>query len=147
MVDDTHTSPALPESAGGGIGPRSMGIGRYVQFAFLVLAIVVFWFSDRLFVTVWAYFQEPDEQMASALAAVTGIVTAILLYRTAKVRNMADEVAVELVRVTWPDRKETRYATLVVLIASAIAAVLLGLVDAMWTAVTDFIYTGSVPIG
>jgi len=118
-----------------------------VQFAFLVLAIVVFWFTDNLIATVWAYFDEPQERLVSGLAAVVGIVTAGILYRNTKVKNVSDEVAVELSKVTWPDRKETRYATWVVIVASVIAAVVLGFMDLVWSAVTDFIYTGSVPIG
>ena len=130
-----------------GVGSRALGLERYVQFAFVVLAIVIFWFTDNLVATVWAYFDEPQERLVSDLAAVVGIVTALILYRNTKVKSTSDEVAVELSKVTWPDRKETRYATLVVIVASVIAAAVLGLMDTVWSAVTDFIYTGSVPIG
>ncbi len=146
MVEETqqrqHTPPAEL-----GVSPRALGPGRYVQFAFLVLVLVVFWFADNLLNTVWAYFQEPNERLISGLAAVIGMVTGIVLYRSYSVKSFADEVAVELGKVTWPDRKETRYATIVVLVASMVAAVILGMMDMVWSAVTDFIYTGSVPIG
>lgn len=146
MIEDTNEKQDSQE-AQVGVGSRTLGLERYVQFAFVVLAIVVFWFTDNLIATVWAYFDEPPERMVSGLAAVVGLVTAAVLYRNAKVKHVSDEVAVELSKVTWPDRKETRYATWVVIVASVIAAVVLGLMDTVWSAVTDFIYTGSVPIG
>jgi preprotein translocase SecE subunit len=49
-------------------------------------------------------------------------------------------VAVELASVTWPTRKETWGNTVVVFVVSLVAAIIIGLFDAGWSAVTDLIY-------
>ena len=46
----------------------------------------------------------------------------------------------ELRKVTWPTRKETWSQTIVVLIVSIIAAVILGVYDAVWSHITDLPY-------
>ncbi|MAR55550.1 MAG: preprotein translocase subunit SecE [Rickettsiales bacterium] len=65
---------------------------------------------------------------------------AVALYRNENVYRFARAVAVELSHVTWPSRQETWSNTLVVIIVSAVAAVILGAFDAAWSAVTDLIY-------
>jgi len=47
------------------------------------------------------------------------------------------EIASELRKVSWPSFAETRAATIAVIVASIIAAVLLGLFDVLWQFVTD----------
>jgi preprotein translocase subunit SecE len=42
--------------------------------------------------------------------------------------------------VSWPTRKETWSQTIVVLIVSVIAAIILGVYDAVWSHITDLIY-------
>ena len=49
-------------------------------------------------------------------------------------------MCVELSKVSWPTRKETWSQTIVVIIVSIIAAVILGVFDAVWAQITDFIY-------
>ena len=47
-------------------------------------------------------------------------------------RTFAEEIAAELRKVTWPSIEETRAATIAVIVASLIAACLLGLFDVLW---------------
>ena len=51
-----------------------------------------------------------------------------------------NEAAVELAKVTWPNKKEVTNATVVVVIASLIAVVYLALLDRFWGFVTDLVY-------
>ena len=122
---------------------RSLGLERWVQFAFVVLAGVTFFLSDKLIAVVWTYFSEPDATIVTGIAAIVGILAGYLLYRHPKVRPLADEVAGELSKVTWPSRRETWYSTVVVIVASIIAAVYLGAFDTLWSAFTDLIYATS----
>jgi preprotein translocase subunit SecE len=122
---------------------RTLGLERWVQFAFVLLAGVTFFLSDKLIAVVWTYFAEPDSTIVSGVAAIVGILTGYLLYRHPKVRPLADEVAGELSKVTWPSRRETWYSTVVVIVASIIAAVYLGAFDTLWSAFTDLIYATS----
>ncbi|KPK15008.1 MAG: hypothetical protein AMJ62_11195 [Myxococcales bacterium SG8_38] len=64
----------------------------------------------------------------------------MLAYRSKKTHTFVVEVCVELSKVTWPARKETWSQTIVVIIVSVIAAIILGVFDAVWSQITDFIY-------
>ena len=50
------------------------------------------------------------------------------------------EIVVELSKVTWPTRKELSASTVVVIILSVIASIILGLFDFFWAWCTDLIY-------
>ncbi|MEC7519890.1 MAG: preprotein translocase subunit SecE [Myxococcota bacterium] len=122
---------------------KTLGMERWVQFAFVVIAILTFYLSDKLISFVWGFFAEPEATLVSGIAAIIGILTGFLLYRHPKVRPLADEVAGELSKVTWPTRQETWRNTVVVIITSIIAAAYLGIFDSLWSAFTDLIYSTS----
>jgi preprotein translocase subunit SecE len=46
-----------------------------------------------------------------------------------KVKDFAEGVQVEMKRVTWPDREQLRNATLVILVFVLILALIIGLMD------------------
>jgi preprotein translocase subunit SecE len=123
--------------------PKTLGPERWVQFAFVLLAGITFFVSDKLIRFVWGYFAEPDSTLVSGAAAILGILTGYFAYRHPKLNPMAHEVALELAKVTWPSRQETWYSTLVVIVTSVIAAAYLGAFDALWGAFTDLIYSTS----
>lgn len=122
---------------------KTLGLERWVQFAFVAIAGLTFFIGDKLINFIWSYFADPKELLISGISAILGLLTGYLLYRHPKVRPLADEVAMELSKVTWPSRRETWYSTLVVIITSVIAAVYLGLFDTLWSAFTDLIYATS----
>jgi len=66
---------------------------------------------------------------AAALAAV----------RNERVFTLATEVTAELKKVTWPSRKETFSATIVVIVTVIVASLFLGVFDAVWSYLTRFI--------
>ena len=68
------------------------------------------------------------------------IFLAVYLWRHPKVNNLAMEIVVELSKVTWPTRKELSASTVVVIILSVIASIILGLFDFFWAWCTDLIY-------
>ena len=117
-----------------------LGIERWVQFAFIAFALAMFWFLDHLIRSVWDVFADPNETIASAGAAIGAIVAAAAAYRHPKWGKFSREVAAELSKVTWPTREETWKQTVIVLVVSVIAAIVLGIFDAVWSGVTDFIY-------
>lgn len=119
---------------------KTLGLERWVQFAFVGVAALVFFVGDKLIGFIWSFFAEPDGILVSGIAAILGILTGYLLYRHDTVKPYVDEVAGELSKVTWPTRPETWRNTVVVIITSVIAAVFLGVFDAVWSAFTDLIY-------
>ncbi len=120
---------------------KTLGLERWVQFAFVGVAALVFFIGDKLINFVWSYFAEPDGTLVTGLAAILGILVGYLLYRHDRVKPYVDEVAGELSKVTWPTRPETWRNTIVVIVTSVIAAVFLGVFDAAWSAFTDLIYS------
>lgn len=119
---------------------QQLGLERWVQFGFIGAALAVFWVLDHLVFDVWDAFAEPNPTLVTAAAAVVAIGGAVICYRVPKYYKFASEVASELSKVTWPTRKETWAQTVVVVIVSIIAAIILGVFDAAWAAVTDLIY-------
>ncbi|MHB0979628.1 MAG: preprotein translocase subunit SecE [Thermoleophilia bacterium] len=52
------------------------------------------------------------------------------------------EVRIEMSKVTWPQRKELTQATLVVMVAVAIAASYIGLLDLVWSSLVKLARLG-----
>jgi len=121
----------------------TLGIERWVQFAFVVFSVVVVFLTDKIATLAWTYFSEPDSNIVLGGAVIIGILTGFGLYRYKKINVLAHDVANELAKVTWPSRQETWYSTVVVIVASVIMASYLGAFDALWSAFTDLIYSYS----
>jgi preprotein translocase subunit SecE len=62
------------------------------------------------------------------------------MYRSDRYYFLANEVAAELKKVTWPTAKEVRTATMVVVVMAIISAVILGLFDFVWSNLTELVY-------
>lgn len=133
----------MAEETQGTTEAKTLGIERWVQFGFVLIAGVTFFVSDKLITLIWGYFAEPQEMIVSGAAAILGILTGYIGYRHPKLNPLAHEVAGELSKVTWPSRQETYTSTVVVIVTSIIAAAYLGAFDALWSAFTDLIYTTS----
>lgn len=122
-------------------GLSGLGLARWVQFGFFLLGIVLFWLLDRVITTTWDLFAEPKPSLISLIAAVVSVAVVVFLYRTSSVRDVSYNIASELSKVVWPTKQETWSSTIIVIIASLVAAVILGTLDALSSAVTDLIPT------
>jgi len=90
---------------------------------------------------IWGYWtRHPNEFVINGISAVIALVAGIVLYKNDRVYTLANDVASELKKVTWPTKKETQAATLVVIVTVIVAAIILGIFDAVWSALTDTIY-------
>jgi preprotein translocase subunit SecE len=125
----------------------TLGVERWVQFAYAACAITLAWFLIKLSGSVWTLLAdtvdavpEPNETIIAVGAGVIALITAVITYRSRKIHTFVVEVCVELSKVTWPTRKETWSQTVVVIIVSIIAAAILGVFDAFWAQITDLIY-------
>ncbi len=129
--------------------PKTLGLQRWVLFAFLATGVFLLWFLDRLTTTIWTLLSdsfvsvpEPDGYgtLITVGSAVVAAVTALSLYRHQGINRMTIDVVAELSKVTWPARKEISYSTVVVIITSIVAALILGTFDTVWSTITDLIY-------
>jgi preprotein translocase subunit SecE len=134
MTTTTH------EEAGSELAPKTLGLTRWVQMAFVAFWLLLVWVLDKIITIAWDRFSEPQPLVVTATALAVGGVVTLSLYKNEKINRIANEVVGELTKVTWPSRKETQVATVVVIITSLIAAAIIGVFDAAWSWLTDFIY-------
>ena len=90
-------------------------------------------------------FAGSDSWTPSTLLGL-GLASAAAAYAwfTPKTKDVALDIVAELRKVSWPSLAETRAATIAVIVASVIAAVLLGLFDVFWQFLTDKIQNPSI---
>ena len=122
----------------------SLGLSRWVQYVFVVIAALLLWFLDKTATVIWQNFAEPPAVVITALAAVGSLAITVVLYRNERAHDMVTDVVTELSKVTWPSRKETYASTIVVIITSLIAAAIVGAFDFVWSYFTDLLYKHKV---
>lgn len=112
-----------------------------VHLMYLVGVIVLFYLLQWTTDWVWGYFgTAPEEMYLSIGAAVVAAIVGITMYRSDKYYGLANEVASELKKVTWPTAKEVRSATIVVIVMAILSALILGLFDFVWSNLTELVY-------
>jgi preprotein translocase subunit SecE len=112
-----------------------------VHLMYLCGAVVCFYISQWTIDWLWGYFARPPSETTIALiAGVFTLILAFTLYRSDRVHGLANEVAAELKKVTWPSAKEVRAATMVVIVMALVSAAILGLFDMVWSNLTELIY-------
>lgn len=131
---------AVADEGAAGAGKRTIGLERWVQLGFVAAAILLVWLFDHLITALWYVFADPNESVVTAAAVLAGMVTAGALYSNAGAYSLVHGVTEELSKVTWPTRKETSSSTMVVVVTSIVAALVLFLFDSVWSAVTDLVY-------
>jgi preprotein translocase subunit SecE len=111
---------------------------------YLCGAVLLFYVLQWTIDWLWGYFGTlPSESTITLLAAAGALVTGIVLYRNDRIYHLANEVTQELKKVTWPNAKEVRTSTIVVIVMSVLSAVILGLVfDGVWSKITELVYGG-----
>lgn len=103
----------------------------------LLLFYLLKWTADW----IWGYFtRAPNELYVTLFAAVAALITGAALYRNERAYTTVNEVTTELKKVSWPTAKEVKAATIVVIVMTIIAAIILGFFDFVWSNVTEFIY-------
>lgn len=143
----TGTQPVSGGGAGPGGGFRQNVAGdirRYVLFSEGLLAILVWWALAETILSFWNIFQIHTIEFlgfhaAYVIAFAVVAPSFVYLLRNQAAQDFANEVLIELKKVTWPSWKETRQATVVVLVLVAIIAAILGGFDLIWAKLIKFI--------
>jgi len=126
---------------------------RIVAIGYIVLALLTGFFLEHVLLAAFGTFSvtQPltrplynDWTWSSIVGLVVAFATALYLWRTPKSRDVSFEIVSELRKVSWPGLAETRAATIAVIVASLIAAALLGLFDVLWQFLTDKIQNPTV---
>jgi preprotein translocase subunit SecE len=117
-----------------------MGGNRWVHMMFATGGLLLSFVLVKMVEWVWGYFGKPNDLIATAIGIVVGCLAAFLAWRHAPTFAKAQEITLELKKVTWPTRKETSAATTVVIVTVIIAAILLGVFDIIWSWATGLLY-------
>ena len=78
--------------------------------------------------------------LTTLIGLVVALVVGTYCYRHPTISTLSNEVVAELKKVTWPNARETRAATFIVIITVIIMAVFLGIFDLVWSNLLDYIY-------
>jgi len=77
--------------------------------------------------------------LPTMLGYLIATIAGLACYKHPTTQGLATEVVDELSKVTWPTRDETNHATVVVIVAVIISSGFLGVFDALWLWLTDWL--------
>lgn len=78
--------------------------------------------------------------LANLLGFAISVGAMVYALKNERAVEFSTEVVTELKKVTWPSRRETRTATIVVIIATVLVSIILGFFDLLWAKLTGIIY-------
>jgi preprotein translocase subunit SecE len=135
------------EDGDGGFAPTQLGSQRFVYAAYFAGGIAIAFLLSKAMSYAWLRLStykpqigEPHEEIVMPIAGLIGLFTAIYYYRDQKTRTLAEEVASELGKVTWPTRDEVMNGTFVVIVTTLVATTFFALMDRFWGFVTNLVY-------
>ena len=112
-----------------------------VHLMYLVGAVVLFYLLQWSIDWIWGFFATtPSDFKISLVAAAGATIASIIMYRNEHLFTLANEVASELKKVTWPTAKEVRQSTVTVILMAIISALILGFFDFVWSNLTELVY-------
>jgi preprotein translocase subunit SecE len=113
---------------------------KWTNLLFAVAAIVLAWILSKAGDWIWGYFGKPNQMVVGLAAALIAGVVAWVCWTNEELFELADEVVSELIKVTWPSREEVVNSTVIVIVTTIIASVILGVFDGVWSWATKMIY-------
>jgi preprotein translocase subunit SecE len=119
-----------------------MGPNKFVHLMFALGALLTAFIVAKMTDWAWSYFAKPNDLLINAIALLAAGTAAVVAYRNEAMFASVVEVTRELEKVTWPTRKETSAATIVVIVTVLIAAIILSVFDAVWSKLTSWFLNG-----
>jgi len=137
--------------------PTNLGATKYVHAAFFVVGIATAFVAGRVLAGIWnalaawppavravpqllLYGEDERPSLTIVVGVLIGILVVVQMFRKPSVRTWSDDVATELSKVVWPSRETVTNGTIVVVVASVLATIYVGLLDRLWAFVTQKIY-------
>jgi preprotein translocase subunit SecE len=143
----TEDEPEASDADEGVVVPTQLGTQRFVYAAYFAAGIAIAFMLSKAISYGWLrlatykpQFGEPHDEIVMPIAAVIGALTAVYYYRDLKTRTLAEEVASELGKVSWPGREEVVNSTFVVIVTTLLATTFFALMDRFWGFVTNLVY-------
>jgi preprotein translocase SecE subunit len=130
--------------------PQQLGTQRFVYAAYFAGAIGIAFIMSKALDFGWYKAQgyrpslgEPREEIVMPLAALIGAGAAVYYWVRTRARELAEQVAAEMSKVTWPNRTEVTNGTVVVIVTTIISTVFFALMDRFWGFVSNLVYGGT----
>jgi preprotein translocase subunit SecE len=149
-VEDGEVHDVAPVGTVGVASPQQLGTQRFVYAGYFAGAIGIAFIMSKVLDYAWYRLQtykpalgEPRDEIVMPVAALIGAGAAIYYWYRTRARELAEEVATEMSKVTWPSRTEVTNGTFVVIVTTIISTVFFALMDRFWGFVTNLVYGGS----
>ncbi len=120
---------------------------RYVAIFYVLAAFALGLFLEKSFALAFSATRLNDATVlvegwtvSTALGFLVAAVAAVVVWRIPRTQAVSLEIALELKRVTWPSLRDTRAATVAVVVASFIASIILGIFDFIWGRLSALVY-------
>jgi len=134
-----------------------VGTDKWVFASFFAAAIGAAFLVGKTLASLWNRLSEepwvvrqaplllryPEDErpmFTTIIGGLVGIALMVYCLRKEGLRRWADDVALELSKVTWPKKNDVTNNTLVVIAAGIFATVYIGLLDRLWGFVTMLVY-------
>jgi preprotein translocase subunit SecE len=132
------------------VAPTQLGARRFVYAAYFAGAIAIAFIASKALDFAWMKAQnyqpaigEPRDEIVMPLAGAIGAGAAVYYWYRTRARQLAEEVAAEMSKVTWPSRAEVTNGTVVVIVTTVVSTVFFALMDKFWGFVTNLVYGGT----
>jgi preprotein translocase subunit SecE len=146
----TEDSAEAPDAPVGAASPAQLGTRRFVYAAYFAGAIGIAFIMSKALDFAWYRLQtyrpsigEPRDEVVMPVSALVGAGLAVYYWVRTRARELAEQVATEMSKVTWPSRTEVTNGTFVVIVTTVISTVFFALMDKFWGFVTNLVYGGS----
>jgi preprotein translocase subunit SecE len=132
------------------VSPTQLGAKRFVYAAYFAGGIAIAFIADKALGLAWYRLQtwkpaigEARDEIILPISALIGAGAALYYWYRTRARQLAEEVAAEMSKVTWPSRTEVQNGTFVVVVTTIVSTVFFALMDRFWGFVTNLVYGGS----
>jgi preprotein translocase subunit SecE len=130
--------------------PTQLGTKRFVYAAYFAGAIAIAFLMSKVIGFAWYKLQsvkpaigEPRDEIVMPVSALIGALAGLYYWYRTRARELAEEVAAEMAKVTWPTRTEVTNGTFVVIVTTVVSTVFFALMDKFWGFLTNLVYGGS----
>jgi preprotein translocase subunit SecE len=134
----------------GAASPMQLGTRRFVYAAYFAGAIAIAFLGSKVIDFAWLKLQsykpaigEPRDEVVMPASALLGAGAALYYWNRTRARQLAEEVATEMSKVTWPTRTEVTNGTVVVIVTTIVSTVFFALMDKFWGFITNLVYGGT----
>jgi preprotein translocase subunit SecE len=132
------------------VAPTQLGAKRWVYAAYFAAGIAIAFLMSKVLDAAWLKLQnykpivgDPRDEVIMPLSGLIGAGAAVYYWYRTRARQLAEEVAAEMSKVTWPSRTEVTNGTVVVIVTTLVSTVFFALMDKFWGFITNLVYGGT----